>query len=84
MDTRILIQLSKLQMNITFSTEETNVCLCMHVHCTVIPRLTVVPGESKNARLIGGTVNRGKVNTCSIVELDIGGTQRGTLYRGTR
>ena len=26
----------------------------------------------------------GEVNTCSIVKHDIGGTQRGTLYQGTR
>ena len=31
----------------------------------------------------GGTVNRGKVDTCSVVKHDIGGTQRGTLYRDT-
>ena len=35
------------------------------------------------------TVNRGhgksgEVNTCSVVKHDIGVTQRGTLYRGTR
>ena len=29
------------------------------------------------------TANRGLVDTCSIVKHDIGGTQRGTLYRGT-
>ena len=36
------------------------------------------------ARLIGGTVNRGTVNTCSIVKHDIGGTQRDMLDQGTR
>ena len=46
---------------------------------TVISRFTVLLGGKQKC-----TVNRGKVNTCSIVEHDIGGTQRGTLYRGTR
>ena len=40
-------------------------------------------GKAKMHGKSGGTVNRGKVKTCSIVKHDIGGTQRGTLYRGT-
>ena len=57
----------------------------MHVECrylyTVIPRFTVLLGGKKKC-----TVNRvhGKSGESSIVKHDIGGTQKGTLYRGTR
>ena len=46
------------------------------------PDLPCFSGESKNARQIGGTVNRGKVNTCSIVKHDIGGTQEARYIEG--
>ena len=38
---------------------------------TVIPRFTVLLGGKQKC-----TVNRGKVNTCSIVKHDIGGTKK--------
>ena len=41
-------------------------------------------GKAKMHGISGDTVNRGRLNTCSTVKHIIGGTQRGTVYRGTR
>ena len=46
------------------------------------PDLPCFSGESKNARYIGSTVNRGKVNTCSIVKHDIGEQKKARYIEG--
>ena len=50
---------------------------------TVIPRITVLLGGRQKCTVNRGHGKSGEVDTCSVVKHDIGGTQRGTLYRDT-
>ena len=56
----------------------------LSVPTTVIPRFTVLFGGKRKCTVYRGHGKSGEVNTCSIVKHDIGVTQRGKLYRGTR